>query len=220
MQYNYNKFKSRLFSISCKWARIGKIYEKTRQVCMYFYKWYTFASCWRRETLKRGRFIRRGNRSAIYRIRKIIIVYFLCDSPDVLVLLYVDLVELSLNRRYNVIFHFHGDVLRQDRQQEALLKMGAFSKMKILICRRAGRDTPGTTAWGPCLSKKITTYQLFVFVLHFQSGGDAVSCVQKCLSLGVLHQIVHKDAHNVGTQKYYNICYYLKRNNLLQTNWN
>lgn len=45
------------------------------------------------------------------------------------------------------------------------------------------------------------TYQFFVFVFHLQPGGDAVSGIQKSLSLRVFHQVVHENAHYVDAKK-------------------
>jgi hypothetical protein len=44
------------------------------------------------------------------------------NSPDILVLLNVDFVKLSLDRRDDILFHFHGNMLWKHRQEQTFLQ--------------------------------------------------------------------------------------------------
>lgn len=43
-------------------------------------------------------------------------------SPDLFMLLNVDLMELALDRRDDIVFHFHGHMLWEHRQQQSFLR--------------------------------------------------------------------------------------------------
>lgn len=66
-------------------------------------------------------------------------------------------------RRENVLLHFHGHMLWQNTEQEAL--------------------------------------QLFIFVLHLESGVDAVASVQKGLAASSLHEMIREETDHVDSQK-------------------
>ena len=56
-----------------------------------------------------------------------------------------------------------------------------------------------------------SSYQFFIFVLHFEPGRDAVSRVQEGLPLGLLHQIVDKIADQIYRDENEEICGQLKK---------
>lgn len=142
-----------------------------------------------RSTATRAPWIRRYPRteywnrlSIINQIKTHLISHQANWLPDILVPLNVNPVKLAqLSWRQNIRFHLHGHVLWQNAQQQPLL----FCKNKHSLKSKTLSET----------------YQFLVLILHLQPRVYAVTSVEKRLATSVLHQIMHKQADHVYTNK-------------------
>jgi len=94
------------------------------------------------------------------------------DLPDILVLLNVDLVELSFDRRYDVCLHLHGYMLWQNRQQESFLQTVA-QCVSDTVCQIFTKDHYcNSISRGPLrfLSPQCLYFGLFVLSYKSQSS--------------------------------------------------
>ena len=54
------------------------------------------------------------------------------------------------------------------------------------------------------------TYQLVIFILHFESGGDPLPGIQERFPLRMLSAIVYVQTNEIHCYKYQHITHYLK----------
>jgi len=94
------------------------------------------------------------------------------DLPDILVLLNVDLVKLSFDRRYDVCLHLHGHMLWQNRKQQSFLQRVA-QCVTATVCQTFTKDhycnsiTRGQLRF---LSPQCLHFALFVLSYKSQSS--------------------------------------------------